>query len=98
MKKLKLSLQNFEGAEVLTREQLKNVMGGSGWGGSGGGCFFTSNCDSEYVCVNGVCTDPMGQPGGGSSGGTFWCTCAPPSTKPPQEFDYAFQCVNYCNS
>ncbi len=36
MKKLKLNLQNFEGAEVLTRMQLKNVMGGSG-GESGSG-------------------------------------------------------------
>lgn len=30
MKKLKLSFQNMEGVEVLTREQLKKVMGGSG--------------------------------------------------------------------
>ncbi len=29
MKKLKLSLQNIEGAEVLTREQLKKVVGGN---------------------------------------------------------------------
>lgn len=29
MKKLKLSLQNIEGAEVLTRAQLKNVLGGT---------------------------------------------------------------------
>jgi hypothetical protein len=36
MKKLKLNLQQFEGAEVLTRSQLKKVMGGDG--GSGGGC------------------------------------------------------------
>lgn len=28
MKKLKLSLQNIEGAEILTREQLKKVVGG----------------------------------------------------------------------
>lgn len=27
MKKLKLSFQNMEGVEVLTREQLKKVMG-----------------------------------------------------------------------
>jgi len=27
MKKLRLSLQNIEGAEVLTRQQLKMVMG-----------------------------------------------------------------------
>lgn len=98
MKKLKLSLQNIEGAELLAREQLKNVMGGSGWGGSWGGCFYTSNCDMGYECVNGVCTDPMGQPGGGGSGGTFTCNCAPPATKQPIPVQYAFQCVNYCNS
>jgi len=28
MKKLKLHLQNIEGAEVLTRQQLKRVIGG----------------------------------------------------------------------
>ena len=28
MKKLKLNLQQLEGAEVLTRSQLKNVFGG----------------------------------------------------------------------
>ena len=36
MKKLKLNLQQFEGAEVLTRSQLKQILGGDG--GSGAGC------------------------------------------------------------
>lgn len=36
MKKLKLNLQQFEGAEVLTRSQLKQILGGDD--GSGGGC------------------------------------------------------------
>lgn len=36
MKKLKLSLQNIEGAEVLTRAQLKKVLGGNEDDGSGG--------------------------------------------------------------
>ena len=35
MKKLKLSLQNIEGVEVLTRAQLKMVMGGDGGSGAG---------------------------------------------------------------
>ena len=35
MKKLKLNLLNLEGAAVLTRQQLKMVMGGSGEGGGG---------------------------------------------------------------
>lgn len=30
MKKLKLNLQNIEGAEILTKAQLKNVLGGNG--------------------------------------------------------------------
>lgn len=43
MKKLKLELQQFEGAEVLTRSQLKKILGGGGGeGGSGGGqCIIT---------------------------------------------------------
>lgn len=36
MKKLKLDIQQFEGAELLTRSQLKKVIGGDG--GSGLGC------------------------------------------------------------
>lgn len=45
MKKLKLNLQNMEGAEVLTREQLKMVMGGDvGSGGNGTGANCTSEC------------------------------------------------------
>jgi hypothetical protein len=37
MKKLKLNLSNMEGVEVLSREQLKKVMGGDS-GGSGNVC------------------------------------------------------------
>ena len=33
MKKLKLNLQRFEGAEVLTRSQLKQILGGDGSSG-----------------------------------------------------------------
>ncbi len=32
MKKLKLTLSNMEGAEILTREQLKKIVGGDGSG------------------------------------------------------------------
>ena len=45
MKKLKLNLQQFEGAEVLTRSQLKKVLGG-GEGGSS----ITCNCNSKDDC------------------------------------------------
>lgn len=42
--KLKLKLQSIEGSEILTREQLKTVMGGSG---SGGGEY----CQTDgFVC------------------------------------------------
>jgi hypothetical protein len=42
MKKLKLNLQQFEGAEVLTRSQLKKVLGGGGGDGTGSG----GNCQA----------------------------------------------------
>ncbi|MGN6495645.1 MAG: hypothetical protein ACTHLE_26885 [Agriterribacter sp.] len=47
MKKLKLKLQNIEGAEMLSREQLKSVMGGSGGGGGGGAgyCAISTSCN-----------------------------------------------------
>ena len=54
MKKLKLSLQNMEGVEVLTRAQLKNVMGGSGIPESttagGIGCKSDAYCGTGYKC------------------------------------------------
>jgi hypothetical protein len=45
MSKLKLHLQNIEGAEILTREQLKNVLGGGGdEPGSGNGAAAPGTC------------------------------------------------------
>lgn len=45
MKKLKLNSNAFDKGEVLTRSQLKKVMGGDGSGGAGGNCSinYTSN-------------------------------------------------------
>lgn len=43
MKKLKLKLQNFEEAEMLTREQLKTVIGGEG-SGEAKECSVSSKC------------------------------------------------------
>jgi len=61
MKKLKLNQNSFAGAEVLTRAQLKKVMGGSGSGGCGGSgtelkcqClnnYRTFTCDDTYSCM-----------------------------------------------
>jgi hypothetical protein len=45
MKKLKLNLQQFEGAEVLTRSQLKKVLGGDVGSGDE-----TCNCNSKDDC------------------------------------------------
>jgi natural product precursor len=63
MKKLKLNLQQFEGAEVLTRSQLKKIMGGDD-SGSGGDCQARNekcssanhlNCCSGLVCAEFSC-------------------------------------------
>lgn len=66
MKKLKLDLSNMKGAEILTREQLKSVVGGSGDDGctytSGGATCSSSSgncqwlyCNSAKNLVIGVC-------------------------------------------
>jgi len=48
MKKLKLRALELGASELLTREQLKNVMGGDGsGGGSGGSCQYFEYC---YKC------------------------------------------------
>ena len=47
MKKLKLNLQHLEGAEVLTREQLKKVLGSFG---SNPNCGDGQNDDDWYCC------------------------------------------------
>ncbi len=43
MKKLKLSLSNFEGTEVLTRQQLKNIVGG-------GSCYMVYSSQGYQSC------------------------------------------------
>lgn len=51
MKKLKLTLSNMEGAEILTREQLKKIVGGDGSGGGSGGlaiCIANCTCPPGY--------------------------------------------------
>ena len=61
MKKLKLDQQKFTGAEVLSRTQLKKIMGGAG-SGSGNEC--SKECEGEGECTvetpagpfTGVCT------------------------------------------
>lgn len=58
MKKLKLNIQHLDGVEVLTREQLKKVMGGGfGSASCSGACPCADNCfclttvSDTKVCV-----------------------------------------------
>ncbi|NLR78214.1 hypothetical protein [Chitinophaga eiseniae] len=44
MKKLKLTALGLGAKELLTREQLKNVMGGDGSGSGTGSCDYTVTC------------------------------------------------------
>lgn len=67
MKKLKLSLQNIEGAEVLTREQLKKVMGGNS---------MMSGCSVSVTCEGGETKSCNCQQGTCSSGSNYvTCKC-----------------------
>lgn len=71
MKKLRLRALDLGAKEVLSREQLKLILGGdgsSGIGGSGSGCLNPTECNGFTTCINGVCTDPLG--GGSGSGGS----------------------------
>lgn len=65
MKKLKLNLQHFEGAEVLTRSQLKKVLGGDDGGGSGdgGSVACKSDDDCNDICCNCFCLTKIGKCG-----------------------------------
>lgn len=56
MKKIKLSELNLKNAEVLTREQLKKILGGLSSGG--GTCSFNINCIYDPTCG-----DIQGSPG-----------------------------------
>jgi hypothetical protein len=61
MKKLKLNALQLGATEVLTRAQLKNVLGGDGSGDEGGPCLTTAcsltvqNSDGTYSTFSGNC-------------------------------------------
>jgi hypothetical protein len=55
MKKLILNRVTFAGAEVLSRAQLKKVMGGSGETTTGSGCTSSSQCMSNDGCPQSGC-------------------------------------------
>jgi len=78
MKKLRLRALDLGAKEVLSREQLKHILGGDGSGGIGGsgsGCTNPTECNGFTTCINGVCTDPLGggSGSGGSGGGGITC-------------------------
>ena len=72
MKKLKLNLQQFEGAELLTRSQLKKVLGGDG--GSDELCM---GCETDAECsavLKGTCKE-YPNCNGGVKCCTGWTSC-----------------------
>jgi len=76
MKKLKLKALELGASEVLTREQLKNVLGGDGsGGGSGGSCFGTYFYSGDNGCEYVTCHLPGANPGD--------CFCQVTITTPP---------------
>jgi hypothetical protein len=64
MKKLKLNVSFKE--KMLTKEQMRKVMGGQSGGGYGPPCFgqpcnpYLSCCPAELWCYNGSCIYPPG--------------------------------------
>lgn len=85
---------------------MKQISAGSGGLDGSGWCTFSSQCDSESICVNGMCTDPMEMPGGSGGGGcngdpyTFLCICPPSSPNPGSNgCTYnAIECQSRCSA
>ncbi len=75
MKKIKLPMQALSINDLLSREQMKKVMGGSGIGSGGGNgtCTVSSNCPD----VNGQQINPVSctSDSGNCSRGTQWVEC-----------------------
>jgi len=65
MKKLRLNLQQLN-AEVLTRSQLKQILGGYGGSGETCNCNSKADCSSDKPCCVSGCTK-------GSSGDAGVC-------------------------
>ena len=70
MKKIRLNVANLDATEILSRDQLKSIFGGSG---SGSGSSNECTDLSKDACKNTVsCTDTSGVKGKcGWSGGSF---------------------------
>ncbi|MBS1736277.1 MAG: hypothetical protein JSS98_06655 [Bacteroidetes bacterium] len=53
MKKLKFKKLNLDDAQILSREELKHVLGGDGYGGGGygsGGCYVVGSTNGQESC------------------------------------------------
>ncbi|SDD54219.1 hypothetical protein SAMN04487894_11063 [Niabella drilacis] len=84
MKKLKLRLTESGTLEILTREQLKKILGGNGSGGSGGSgrdCPCGASCSHTVTVLGhtetfvGTCKSEMIDPDGNSvPGGPCFCS------------------------
>ena len=61
MKKIRLNVANLEGTEILSREQLKSIFGGSGSGSGSIPVLMGTRCyNNECYCDwdNGTCDEP----------------------------------------
>ena len=62
MKKLKLNFSNVDGVNILTREQLKKVIGGVVAPSCEGGCTQDSDCEKgEYCDLQNPCSTTKGK-------------------------------------
>lgn len=85
MKKLKLYSQNLKDVQVLSREELKKIVGGAGSGGNagGGGCCCEHHTGSDgfdwYSCGM---TKAQAIAAAAASGGKWCCDSCPASMDP----------------
>ncbi|WP_316838182.1 hypothetical protein [Pedobacter nutrimenti] len=76
MKKLKLNALALQTGEVLSRSQLKTVIGGNGSGTGSGSCFL--RCDQNSTSGTDVadCSRATAEAGCGSDLSNTVCVCA----------------------
>lgn len=82
MKKLRLRFQDFGDTEVLTREQLKKIMGGEGSGGGGNGCCCEHHVDNGFDWYTCGMTKAEAISAAAASGGKWCCDSCPSSMDP----------------
>ncbi len=82
---MKLRFANVEGVEMLSRELLKTVLGGSGsggTGGSGGGCCCEHHVSNGYDWYSCGKTKQEAISAAAASGGNWCCDSCPQSMSP----------------